>query len=143
MVRTALGAGDRNLAERLTADYDSGYPITAYALASVNAALAEAQGDREIAAEGYAEAAAGWRQFGVAPERAFALLGRGRCLTALRQETDSRKALHAAREIFSELGAASALAETDELLRQATRGLRALGSHFRLSRKAAAANPDC
>jgi tetratricopeptide (TPR) repeat protein len=120
MVRTALGLGDRNLAERLVAGYEPRYPITVHALATANAALAEAQGDLEVAAEGYAEAAAGWRQFGVAPERAFALLGRGRCLAAMRQVVDSKKALRAAAEIFSTLGAASALSETDELLRQAT-----------------------
>ncbi|MDP9222962.1 MAG: AAA family ATPase, partial [Actinomycetota bacterium] len=120
MVRTALGVGDRNLAERLVAEHDSSYPITVHVLATVNAALAEADGDLEIAAEGYAEAAEGWRQFGVAPERAFALLGRGRCLTALRQVADSKKALETAGEIFGALGAVSALAETDELLRQAT-----------------------
>ena len=120
MVRTALGIGDRDLAERLVAGYASDYPITAHALATVNAALAEARGDLEIAAEGYAEAAEGWRQFGVAPERAFALLGRGRCLTAQGQAADGKKALQAAGEIFGAFRAASALAETDELLRQAT-----------------------
>jgi class 3 adenylate cyclase/tetratricopeptide (TPR) repeat protein len=120
MVRIALGIGDRQLAERLVAGYDSRFPMTAHALATVNAALAEARGDLDCAAEGYAKAAEGWRQFGVAPERAFALLGRGRCLTALRQVADGKEALRAAGEIFSALGAASALAETDELLRQAT-----------------------
>ncbi len=120
MVRTALEIGDRDLAERLAAGYDSRYPMTAHALATVNAALAEARGDLELAATGYGEAAEGWRQFGVVPELAFALLGRGRCLTALRQVADGKKALQAAGEIFDALGAASALAETDELLRQAT-----------------------
>ena len=120
MVRTALEIGDRELAERLAAGYDSHYPMTAHALATVNAALAEARGDLEPAAAGYGDAAEGWRQFGVVPELAFALLGRGRCLIALRQVAVGKKAIQAAREIFGALGAASALAETDELLRQAT-----------------------
>jgi class 3 adenylate cyclase/tetratricopeptide (TPR) repeat protein len=120
MVRTALEVGDRNLAGRLVAEYDSRLPIGVHALATVNAALSEANGDFQIAADGYAEAAEGWRQFGVATERAFALLGQGRCLTAMRQVAEGKKALEAAGEIFRALGAASALTETDELLRQAT-----------------------
>ncbi len=120
MVRIALSIGDRQLAERLVAGYGSRYPMTVHALATANAALAEARGDLKIAAEGYGEAAEGWRQFGVAPERAFALLGRGRCLSALRRVGDAKEALQAAAEIFSALGAPAALAETDELLRQVT-----------------------
>jgi class 3 adenylate cyclase/tetratricopeptide (TPR) repeat protein len=120
MVRTALGVGDRQLAERLVAGYHSSYPMTAHALATVNAALAEARGDFELAAGGYGEAAEGWRQFGVVPEQAFALLGRGRCLSQLGRTSDASPVLQWAREIFQRLQAAPALAETDELLQQAT-----------------------
>ena len=48
----------------------------------------------------YAEAAERWHQFGNVPERAYALLGQGRCLTATRRR--GRPApLHEARELFS------------------------------------------
>ena len=46
-----------------------------------------------VAAEGYAEAAGRWERFGVVPEQAFALLGQGRCLTALGQATEATHAL--------------------------------------------------
>ena len=51
---------------------------------------------------------------------AFALLGEGRCLTALGQATEATNALQQAREIFDALKAAPALAEADALIQQAT-----------------------
>jgi hypothetical protein len=52
--------------------------------------------------------------------RAHALLGQGRCLTALGQPAEATRALVQAREIFDTLKAAPALAETDALLDQAS-----------------------
>ena len=60
-----------------------------------SAALAEARGDYQAAADGYAEAAERWERFGVVPEQAFALLGQGRCLTALGRPTEATHALAA------------------------------------------------
>lgn len=57
-----------------------------------------------------------WERFGVVPERAFALLDRGRCLMGLDRPTEAAPALHHAREIFERLGAAPSLAVTDALL---------------------------
>ena len=54
------------------------------------------------------------------PEQAFALLGHGRCLVALGHMTEAAQPLSQARDIFQELQAAPALAETDALLQQAT-----------------------
>ena len=119
MVRTALGLGDRRLAERLVDGYESPYPFAAHSAVTVSAALAEARGDQQAAADGYAQAAERWQQFGVVPEQAFALLGEGRCLTALGQPTEATHALKQAREIFDALRAAPALAEIDTLLEQA------------------------
>jgi hypothetical protein len=59
------------------------------------------------------------QQFGLIPEQAYALLGQGRCLTALDQPAEATRALVQAREIFDTLKAAPALAETDALLHQA------------------------
>jgi hypothetical protein len=70
----------------------------------------------EEAMAGYADAAERWDKFGMVPERAFALLGLGRCLVALGRPTDAIGILTDARMIFADLGMAPALAETDALL---------------------------
>ena len=120
MVRTALTIGNPELAERLVAGVEPRTTIAEHALVAVHAALAEAGGDAQAAADGYAEAAERWQQFGVIPEQAYALLGQGRCLTALGQPAEATRALVQAREIFDTLKAAPALAETDALLDQAS-----------------------
>ncbi|HYF12186.1 MAG TPA: AAA family ATPase, partial [Actinomycetota bacterium] len=53
------------------------------ALAAARAVLAEARGDHADAAARYADVAHGWLMYGSIPERADALLGRGRCLLAV------------------------------------------------------------
>ena len=116
MVRTALGIGNRELAERLVSRLEPRYPYAEHALAAANAALAEARGDLEDAAQAYAEAADRWERFGVVPEQAFALLGRGRCLVALARPSEAVHVLRQAHSIFRALGAAPALAETEDWL---------------------------
>jgi class 3 adenylate cyclase/tetratricopeptide (TPR) repeat protein len=120
MVRTALALGNLELGERLIIGVESRTPYEAHALATVRAALAEARGDPEHAAEGYADATRRWQSFGVVPEQGFGLLGLGRCLTQLGRSGEASIALQQAREIFQRLQAAPALAEIDELLQQAT-----------------------
>ena len=120
MVRSALSVGNPELARRLTAGVQLRTPYHEHAIATVGAALAEADGDLETAAMGYADAAARWLAFGVVPEQAFALLGQGRCLTALGRTSEAASTLQRAREIFQTLQAAPALTEIDTLLQQAT-----------------------
>jgi class 3 adenylate cyclase/tetratricopeptide (TPR) repeat protein len=120
MVRTALGAGDAELAGRLVTGFERPCPYAEHALVASNAALAEARGNRQGAVEAYADAADRWERFAVVPERAFALLGQGRCLIGLSRPSEARPVLQHAREIFERLQAAPALAETDALLQQAT-----------------------
>ena len=72
-------------------------------------------GDHSEAAELYAEAAPRWRDFGNVPERAYALLGRGRCLVGARQARGGEP-LREARELFASMGYEPALAETEALL---------------------------
>ena len=67
----------------------------------------------------YAEAAERWREFGNVPERAYALLGQGRCLAALGQP-EAQEPLREARELFASMGYKPALAETDALLERTT-----------------------
>jgi hypothetical protein len=80
---------------------------------------AEARGDHQAAADGYADAAQRWDVFGVIPEHAYALQGHARCLITLGRPNEAAPILHQARALFDQLGAAPALAETDTLLQQA------------------------
>ena len=119
-MRTALAIGRPDLAERLVDGYQPRYRYAEHALVAATAALAEAHCHHQAAADGYTEAAKRWQHFGVVPEQAFALLGRGRCLVALERPVEAADSLRRAREVFELLGAAPALAETDALLQQAT-----------------------
>ena len=120
MVRAAQGIGEPALAQRLVDGVEPRYPYAEHALVAANAALTEARGDLQAAADAYADAADRWERFGVVPEQAFALLGQGRCLLGLSRPTEAAPVLQRAREIFERLQAAPALAETDALLQQAT-----------------------
>jgi class 3 adenylate cyclase/tetratricopeptide (TPR) repeat protein len=120
VVRSALEAGALDLAERLVAGFVPRTLLAEHALAATNAILIEAAGDLKAAADVYADAADRWERFGVVPEHAFALLAQGRCLVGLSRPSDAAPVLGYAREIFERLEAAPSLAETDDLLRQAT-----------------------
>ena len=87
---------------------------------AARAMVAEAQGETEVAAGLFAQAAERWAGMGVVPERAFADLGQGRCLLALGRAADADGPLRQAREVFARLGAMPALAETDALLVRVT-----------------------
>ena len=119
-MRTALGLGQRGIAQSLTEDYQPRTPYADHALITASAALAEARDDHQAAADGYADAAERWGRFGVVPEHAFALLGHSRCLVTLGQRHEAAPILQHARSLFDQLGAIPALAETDDLLAQAT-----------------------
>ena len=120
MVRTALAVGHPELAERLVSGLEPRTPYAEHALVAANAALTEARGELQAAADAYADAADRWERFGVVPEQAFALLGQGRCLVGL-PVPDAVPVLQRAREIFEQLRTVVALAETDALVGQATR----------------------
>jgi tetratricopeptide (TPR) repeat protein len=118
MVRTALTIANPQLAHQLTTGLQPRHPIAEHALVTASASLAEARGELDTAADGYRDAARRWLQFGTTPEHAHALLGHGRCLTALGQPTPATQALQRARAIYQALHAAPALTETDTLLQQ-------------------------
>ncbi|HEY2940059.1 MAG TPA: adenylate/guanylate cyclase domain-containing protein [Gaiellaceae bacterium] len=117
MVRTALTSGDAALAKRLADGLKPRYPLDEHALSAANAQLREAAGEHAVAATLYAEAAGQWQEFGNLPERAYALLGQGRCLLAI-SEPGAEEPLREARELFSSMGYKPALAETEALLEQ-------------------------
>ena len=120
LVRTALRLDQRSVARSLCEDYSPHTPYAQHALISASTALAEAGGDHQAAAVGYADAAGRWERLGVIPEHAFALQGNGRCLISLGQPHEAAPVLHQARALFDRLGAIPALAETDALLAQTT-----------------------
>jgi tetratricopeptide (TPR) repeat protein len=118
MVRTALAAGDRALAQQLAESIVARYPLDEHALCTVRAQLAEDTADYVQAADLYARAAAGWREFGNIPEHAYALLGQGRSLYALGRR-EAMQPLRQARDLFASLRYEPARAETESLLDQA------------------------
>jgi hypothetical protein len=115
LIRTALAAGDPELAQRLPAGFEPRNPLEEHALRAARAQVAEHAGEHAEAAALYAEAAERWKEFGNVPERAYALLGEGRCLVAL-GKPDAEKPLREAREVFASMGYQPALAKTEALL---------------------------
>ncbi len=115
LVRAALSLGDTALAGRLADGVEPVAALRANALAACSAQLAEAARDHARAATLYADAAARWEQLGNVPERAYALLGHGRCLAAL-DRSEAEAPLREARDLFASMGYEPALAETEALL---------------------------
>jgi len=116
-VRIALTAGDRDLAERLAASLEPPLqPLSEHATVAAKALVAEARGEYEAAAAGFADAAARWHDFAAVYEEAHALLGQGRCLVALGRAPEAAPVLEQARAIFARLEAKPALEETDAVL---------------------------
>jgi class 3 adenylate cyclase/tetratricopeptide (TPR) repeat protein len=117
LVRTALTAKDRALAVRLADGVEPVTPLAEHALCACSAQLAEAAEEHAEGAALYAQAAERWREFGNVPERAYALLGQGRCLSAL-GDASVKGPLLEARELFASMGYKPALADTEALLGQ-------------------------
>jgi hypothetical protein len=116
MVRRALAVDDRTLAERLAEGIVRRHAFDELALWAARAQLAEHARAPEAAAQLYADAAWRWQEFGNMPERAYALLGQGRCLRALGRP-GAEEPLLEARELFASMGYEPMVAEADGLLR--------------------------
>jgi len=119
LVRCALALGEPELAAGLMDGVEPRTPLHEDALCACRTQLAEAAGEPAEAASLYAEAAKRWREFGNVPERAYALLGQGRCLLALGR-SEAGEPLRAAHELFAGMGYKPALAETETLLVEQT-----------------------
>jgi tetratricopeptide (TPR) repeat protein len=115
LVRCALFVDDPPLAERLVGGVEPITQLADHALAVCRPQLSEAAGAYAESVNLYAEAAERCRKFGNVPERAYSLLGQGRCLAAL-GKPDPAEPLREARELFASMGYTPALAETDALL---------------------------
>jgi len=118
-VRTALAAADHALAEQLVDSFMPRYPLDEHALCSARAQLAERAGDVGGAAALYGDAAGRWQKFGNVPERAYALLGEGRCLQS-EGLPEAEEPLRAGRELFASMGYRRPAAEAAALLEQLT-----------------------
>src|SRR6266508_6395248 len=112
LVRTAVALRQPELANRLVDGVEPRTPPFEHALCAARAQLAEAAGGEAEAAPLYAEAGERWLEFGNMPERAYALLGQGRCLAIL-GKPEAEESLREARELFASMGYKPALAETD------------------------------
>jgi class 3 adenylate cyclase/tetratricopeptide (TPR) repeat protein len=109
-VRTAIDLGEIELADEFAARL--GGDVTA------DAAVAEARGDLETAADGYANAADRHRSRGEIVSLAQTLVCLGRVRARLGRTGNAAEALDEARPILVKLQAAPLLAETDSLLGQ-------------------------
>ena len=118
-VRTALNAGDPDLAGRLVEGLDPIYPLHEHALTTARALLREREGKHEEAAVLFADAAQRWQRFGTPWEGAQALMGRGRCLVVDGRIAEATEAIRDARRIFARLGGEPAVIAADALLGQA------------------------
>jgi class 3 adenylate cyclase/tetratricopeptide (TPR) repeat protein len=118
MTRTAVAAGDLELAERLASGLAPRFAYRQHALCAAAAVLAEGRGRLAAAVDGHGEAAERWRRFGIVPERAHALLGQARCLVALGRPAAAEPAGEA-RHLFAALGAAPLVAAADAVLERA------------------------
>jgi tetratricopeptide (TPR) repeat protein len=114
IVRTALGAGDPELAQRLTERVEVEYALQHNAVVAARAQIAEHASRHAEAADLYAAAGRQWEELGAVPEQAHALLGLGRCLLAL-EDPDAGQPLAEAAALFREMGYAPALAEAESL----------------------------
>jgi len=119
LVRSARQLPEIELGDALITGAEALSPQAGYVLTSCKAELLEGRDDHERAAEAYLEAESGWEHHGNVPERAYALLGQGRCLVAL-EDPAAEEPLRQAAEMFSSMGSRPALAETEALIAQTT-----------------------
>jgi hypothetical protein len=118
--RTAQTLEDDDLLARLAAGVPETLPRQQHALITVRAIQAERAGEHAQAAALYADAADRWDQFTEVIEQAHALLGQGRCLTAL-GDPDADVPLREARALFDQMGARRRVDECDTLIAKASK----------------------
>jgi hypothetical protein len=109
LLRVVLALEDIPLAQRFATGINPVTPLEEHVLATSRAQLAEAAGEHADAARLYADAGTRWQEFGNVPERAYALLGQGRCLRRL-GEPEAEGPLREARVLFASMGYTPALA---------------------------------
>jgi class 3 adenylate cyclase/tetratricopeptide (TPR) repeat protein len=103
-VRICRTLADPRFAEVLAGARPVVVARTRNAMLSVRALLAEMRGDLAGATAGFREAAEAWGRWGDPFERAHALDGTARCLSAEGPTAEAAEAEHEAKTIFSDLG---------------------------------------
>jgi tetratricopeptide (TPR) repeat protein len=104
VLRICLANGEVNLAAQVLGDRPVFVARTKHAVLTGRALLAEARGDAEGALPLFQEAATAWEAYGDPFERAHALAGAGRSLSALGRGEDAEAANTSARALFDSLG---------------------------------------
>jgi class 3 adenylate cyclase/tetratricopeptide (TPR) repeat protein len=120
VMRTALAAGDQDLAGRIVDGVQPLLPVHQLGLLTASALLAEARGDFAEADARFADAATRWHSFQMPWEHAHALLGHARCLLAM-GAIGVEDVLREARDIFSSLEANHSIANVNALMERALR----------------------
>jgi hypothetical protein len=104
VIREAVALGRRDLLARCGLLCIGDVALSRHGLTTVQALIAEMDGEFVEAERAFSFAEAGWEEMGNPFERALALLGRGRCLYALRRSS-ARSYLSAATAALKSLGA--------------------------------------
>lgn len=116
MVRACLRADAVDLARRALELGASSGPMLAIGALAAEAMIAEAEGHLDAARLGFAQAAEAYARLGVVPERAYALVGLGRCQIALGETAEGVVRLRESRVIWECLRAVPRIAEIDAIL---------------------------
>ncbi|MDP9255346.1 MAG: AAA family ATPase [Actinomycetota bacterium] len=120
LARAAHALEDDDLLARLAAGVPDTLPRQQHALVTVRAIQAERAGEHAQAAALYADAADRWEQFTEMIEEAHALLGQGRCLTAV-DDPGADLPLRQARALFAQMGARPRVDQCDNLIARASK----------------------
>jgi hypothetical protein len=121
LARAAAALDDNDLLASLATGFPELTPRQQHALVTVRAIQAERAGEHGRAAALYADAANRWKQFTEAIEQAHALLGQGRCLTAL-GDAAADVPLRSARVVFDRMGARRRVDQCDTLIARTSGG---------------------
>jgi class 3 adenylate cyclase len=116
VVRLSVCLGRLDQVQVLGAELPESRPFDKGTHATIDAHVAEQQGDAEGAARAFAAAQTGFEQLGIPYESAQAALGRARCLAAAGLTREAATVASAARLTFAALGARPALSAVGALL---------------------------
>jgi class 3 adenylate cyclase/tetratricopeptide (TPR) repeat protein len=120
LTRVAVLLHDIELADRLREGVGTLHPAHSASIMASRAQVEEARGELRVAADTYLKAAEHLAVLGAGLEHAHAVLGAGRCLTAL-NDPSAEPTLRKARRLFAEMGAQPRTDECDTLIAKASR----------------------
>ena len=121
MRRVSVLTGLPQLAEELLSREVARHPVEEASSLGAKAVLAEAKGEHAEARVWYTAAAEAFGVLEMAPDRAHALQGLGRCLLALGETDEGSARLLEARTLWKQMKAELRIAEIDERLARTSR----------------------